>query len=190
MSHCWYKLNIDVKNCFLENYKVPTPLGRYGVWHPLAHEVFNRRWIQYVKSLGLPIYSVMIFYRDSYAHTVQAHVDIGKAEPLTLTNFAINWCYGGADSNMVWYKMPSKDNPITYTAANTPYMSWDIHTLEEMERVHLDETVSLVRTGVPHSIEMGREPRWVFSARCSLIDNLGWEEVVKLLKEKNLLIGR
>ena len=91
MSHCWYKLNIDVKNCFLENYKFPTPPGRYGVWHPRAYKVFNQQWIQYVKSLGLSIYTVMIFYRDSYAHTELAHVDIAKCDPFTLTNFAINW---------------------------------------------------------------------------------------------------
>ena len=190
MSHCWYKLNIDVKNCFLENYKFPTPSGRYGVWHPRAHEVFNQRWIQYVKSLGLSIYTVMIFYRDSYAHTELAHVDIAKCDPFTLTNFAINWCYGGAGSEMMWYNTPNEKKAITYTAANTPYMAWDIPELTEIERTHLGEEVTLVRTGLPHAIRMDKEPRWVFSARCSIPDNLEWEQVVGLMREKNLIVER
>lgn len=189
-NHCWYNLRINVDNCFLDNYKFPTPHGRYGVWHPRAETVFNRTWLTYMKKIGLPIYSTMIFYRGPYAHTAQAHVDIGKTDPLTFTNFAINWCYGGSESKMVWYKMPPEDTPITYTGAKTPYMSWDIPTLEEVERTHLSETVSLVRTGVPHSIEMGQEPRWVFSARCSLVDNFEWDDIVELLRKKNLLIER
>jgi hypothetical protein len=190
MSHCWYKLKISVKDCFLPGYKFPTPTGRYGVWHPKATEVFNNQWLQYVKSIGIPVYSAMIFYRDSYAHTAQAHVDIGKPDPFVLTNFAINWCYGGEGSEMVWYETPTKKKEISYTAANTPYMAWDIPDLKEIERTHLGEEVSLVRTGVPHAIKMEKEPRWVFSARCSIPDNIEWERALEILREKDLLIER
>ena len=188
--HCWYNLNIDIKNCFLDGYKFPVPTRRYGIWHPLARDVFKHEWLEYLSSLGLPIYSVMIFYRGPWASTAEAHVDVGKAEPFCLTNFGINWCYGGKNSEMVWYETPTEPKSVTYTAANTPYMSWDIDTLKEIERVHLSDEVSIVRTGIPHSIKMGAEPRWAFSARCSLLDNMSWDDARAVLQKKNLIIER
>lgn len=191
MDYCWYNLNINIKNCFNPTFKFPTVTGRYGVWHVNAINVFNTEWLTYMKSLGLPIYSVMIFYRDSYAHTAQAHIDIGKVEPFEVTNFGINWCYGGDQSQMVWYKTPTNIvDKVQHTLAHTPYAAWDIPSLSEIERVHLGEEVSIVRTGIPHSITMGEEPRWAFSARCSLVDNLEWEDVLQVLRNKNLLIER
>lgn len=189
-THCWYNLKIDTTDCFSETFKFPEVTGRYGVWHPLAKDVFNARWLEYASSLGLPIYSVMIFYRGPYAHTAQAHVDVGKAEPFCLTNFAINWCYGGENSEMVWYETPKEVTPVTYTSAKTPYMSWDIDKLKEVERVHLGKEAAIVRTGVPHSITMGADPRWVISARCSLLNNFEWDTVLEALRKKNLLIER
>ena len=69
-------------------------------------------------------------------------------------------------------------------------MAWDIPELTEIERTHLGEEVTLVRTGLPHAIRMDKEPRWVFSARCSIPDNLEWEQVVGLMREKNLIVER
>jgi len=189
-NKCWYNLKIDISNCFLEGYKLPEPVGKYGIWHPLAKDVFNPQWLRYTRSIGLPIYSVMIFYRGPYAHTAQAHVDVGKAEPFCLTNFGINWCYGGEGSEMAWYETPIEPKPVSYTEAKTPYMSWDADKLKEIERTHIGNEVSIVRTGIPHSIKMDKDPRWAISARCSLLDNYNWETVIEELRKKNLLIER
>lgn len=189
-DHCWYNLSINVKNCFLKDFKFPAITGRYGVWHLNAKNVFNAEWLMYMKSIGLPIASVMIFYRDSYAHTAQAHIDISKVEPFAVTNFGINWCYGGDNSEMIWYRTPAEGYKVQHTKAYTPYAAWDRSSLTEIERVHLGEQVSIVRTGIPHSIIMGEDPRWAFSARCSLLDNLEWEDILQILQDKNLIIER
>lgn len=189
-KHCWYDLNIDVKNCFKEGYKFPEPTGQYGIWHPLAWDVFNMDWLKYVTSMGLPIYSVMIFYRGPYASTLGAHVDISIPEPLLLTNFAINWVYGGSDSTMSWYETPPGEKKIEYTPAGTAYKVWPKRELTKIESHSIGEQVKLVRTGIPHSIEMGSQPRWCISARTSIHHDFEWEQVVDMMKDRKLLVER
>ncbi len=189
-KHCWYDLDIDVTNCFKKDFKFPTPKGRYGIWDKLAWDVFNMDWLKYVTAKGLPIYSVMIFYRGPFASTVGAHVDISVVEPLLLTNFAINWVYGGTDSTMSWYETPEREKNIEYTPAGTAYKVWPKHELNKIESNAIGEKVKLVRTGVPHSIEMGTDPRWCFSARTSIHHDFEWDQVVGLMRKHKLLVER
>jgi len=187
---CWYTLDIDLKGCFKDDFKFPVPQGEFGVWTKPADQVSSPAWRQYMKSLGLPVTSFMMFYRGSHASTKQAHIDILKLEPWTLTNFAINWCFGGTGSEMIWYNTPTTVTKISYTSAKTPYMSWDKDKLIEIERYHLGNKVTVVQTGIPHAIEMRAEPRWCFSARTPITENKPWEEVIDLLRKKKLLIER
>lgn len=189
-NYCWYNLKIDITNCFLEGYKLPEPRGQYGIWHPLAKDIFTPQWIEYMESIGFSILSAMIFYRGPYLDFTNAHVDISNAEPLRLSNFGINWCYGGENSEMVWYETPTEPKNLSYTAANTPYMSWQLSELKEIERTHIGNEVSIVRTGIPHYIKMGTDPRWAISARCSKLESADWETVIEELRKKNLLIER
>jgi hypothetical protein len=189
-KNCWYDLKIDVKDAFREDFELPTPKGRYGIWHPVAWDVFNQDWLEYSMSIGLPIYSVMVFYRGPHTSTLDAHVDISRADPLILTNFGINWVYGGKGSSMSWYETPETKKPLEYTPAGTAYQSWPRKELKKIESVVIDEQVKLVRTGIPHSIEMGSEPRWCISARTSLHHAYAWNKVVPILRERNLLIER
>jgi hypothetical protein len=188
-KHCWYNLKIDITNCFLEGFKLPKPEGQSGIWHPLAKDIFTPQWIEYMESIGFFICSVVIFYRGSN-YTSQAHVDIIKAEPLSFSDFGINWCYGGKNSEMVWYETPLEPKSVSYTNANTPYMSWNINELKEIERTHIGNEVSIVRTGIPHSIKMDADPRWAISARCFKSENPNWETAIEDLRKKNLLIER
>ncbi len=188
--NCWYSLDIDVKNCFRKDFKFPAVRGRYGIWDMLAWDVFNKEWLEYVTSKGLPIYSVMIFYRGAWASTHGAHVDISVVEPLLLTNFAINWVYGGQDSTMSWYETPLEEKKIDYTPAGTAYKVWNKWELKRIEFDAIGENVKLVRTGVPHSIEMGSEPRWCFSARTSIHHDYEWDQVVDMMRKQNLLVER
>lgn len=189
-QHCWYNLKIDTTNCFLDGYKFPEPRGQYGIWHPLAKDVFNPAWLKYVNEIGLPIYSVMMFYRGPYASTVGAHVDISRPDPFLLTNFAINWVYGGSDSTMSWFETPKEKKKVEFTSANTPYIVWDKSGLTKIESVTLGKQVTLVNTGIPHSIEMGKDPRWAISARTSIRDDYEWDNVVAILRKSQLLIER
>jgi hypothetical protein len=117
-----------------------------------------------------------------------AHIDIDTVHPFSLKHFSINWCIGGADSEMIWYEMPETEKSISYTSANTVYISWDTGTLKEIERHHIGEEATLVRTDIPHSIKMGPEPRWCFSLRLSSLENFEWDQAVHMFKEMNLLL--
>lgn len=189
---CWYDLRIDVTGCFLPTFKFPTPVGNYGIWHPQASEVFHPQWLKYMSKLGVPLYTVMIFYRGPFSGTEHAHVDVAKADPFSLTPWGINWVYGGKNSSMVWYEQQEiKTEDINYTAAKTPYVYWYVNNLKEIERKELTQgKVTLVRTDFPHSIEMDLEPRWCFSARTSIPDEEKWENITKIFRNKNLLIER
>jgi hypothetical protein len=191
-KHCWYKLNIETEGCLLPEFKFPEPTGDYGVWHPLAKDVFKPWWLAYMRKMGLPIYTVMLFYRGPGAGTFHAHIDIAKTDPFELTPFGINWVYGGKGSNMVWYDLPGDyEKNVHYTAAKTPYVYWNVSELNEIDRTELTEgTVTLVQTSLPHSIEMKDQPRWCFSARSSIPDSQSFENAVKMFKKKNLLVER
>lgn len=190
MTHCWYKLNLDIKNCFIDGYKFPVPKGQFGIWSPLAADVCNPTWAKYLKSVGLEPFCFMIFYRGAGASTAQAHIDIAPTKPLSLTHFAINWVYGGEGSEMVWYEMPETKTKVVYTEANTPYMSWNKPTLKEIERHHIGEEVTIVRTDIPHAINMDKDPRWCFSMRVAFLENVEWDTAIDILREKNILIER
>lgn len=183
----WYKLNLDVSNCFGKNPKLPTPVGQFGIWSPLATKICHPDWLNYLQSLGLTPYSFMVFYRGPWASTADAHIDIATADPWELTHFAINWCIGGSGSEMIWYEMPKTTTQVHYTNAKTPYMAWNTSTLKEIGRHHIGEEVTLVRTDIPHAIKMGPEPRWCFSMRLTTLENVEWDRAVDILKEKNLL---
>ena len=191
-KHCWYNLKIDITNCFLEGYKLPEPEtdSGDGIWQLAAKDIFTPQWLEYMESIGFFISSAMIFYRRPYADFIRAHVDISNAEPLRLSTFGINWCYGGKNSEMVWYETPAEPKDISYTPANTPFMTWNINELKEIERVHIGNEVSIVKTCIPHTIKMDAEPRWAISARCSKFESAKWETIIEELRKKNLLIER
>ncbi len=193
-NNCYYRLKINSDNLLNPNWKLPKPTGAYGIWSPMAEEVFSTEWLGYMKSIGIPIYNAMIFYRAPGSSTREAHVDISKTDPLVLTNYGINWCLGGRDSSMIWYETPNdgriRDEDVIWTAAKTPYIKWQYEEVKEIERTTIGKELVLVKTDLPHAIKMGKEPRWCISARSSALDNLKWDEVTELLRSKNLLVER
>ena len=192
-NHCWYRLNIDVTNIFNKNWKMPVPTGQNGVWSFNAQEIFDPEWLEHAKSIGLPFLSCMVFYRGPKGGTPGAHVDLtNDKDPPRLHSFGINMILGGAGSEMIWYELP---HPVTkahihYTDAKTPYVSWPISALKEIERKALGPEITMVRTHIPHAIVMKDEPRWCFSARMAGKDDISWDDVVKALREKNILVER
>jgi hypothetical protein len=189
-KHCWYNLKIDTTNCFLEGYKLPKTNGELGIWSLHAKDIFKPQWLEYVESIGVFITSAMIFYRGPGTGITHAHIDISDVEPLSLSTFGINWCYGGKNSEMVWYETPIEPKQLSYTPAKTPYMSWNINELKEIERTHIGNEVSIVRTNIPHGIKMDTDPRWTISARYSELEGAKWETIIEELRDRNLLIER
>lgn len=189
-KHCWYNLKINTTNCFLEGYQLPEPNGGHGIWSLRAQDLFRPQWLEYMKSIGVFISSAMIFYKGPYTNFPYAHIDIRSVEPLRLSTFGINWCFGGKNSEMVWYEAPTAPKDVSYTQANTPFLSWNINELKEIERTHIGNEASLVRTDVPHCIDMHTDPRWSISARCVEWEGNDWETIIEELRKKNLLIER
>lgn len=170
---------------------MPTPQLRndFGIWHYKAKDIFSTDWLNYVKSIGLQINGAMLFYREACASTLEAHIDIATAEPLELCNFGINWCVGGKGSEMVWFERPYYDkNSIAKTAADTPYIAWPIDSLKEIERRHIGLEPVLVRTDIPHCIIMKSDPRWCISVRLDYKSSMTWEQIVKYMGDRNILL--
>lgn len=189
-KHCWYNLKIDISNCFLEGFKLPEPSGEWGIWPMYAKDIFSQQWLEYMESIGFLVDGANVFYKGPYTDLTHAHIDIRGVEPLCLSTFGINWCYGGKNSEMVWYETPLAQKSVSYTDANTPYLSWNINELKEIERTHIGNEVTIVRTSIPHGIKTDAYPRWAVSARCFKFESAEWETVIEELRKKNLLIER
>ena len=191
-DNCYYRLTLDVSNAIREDYVFPTPATEYGIWNPPAEKIFNKVWLDYMKSIGVPVYNAMVFYRGPNASTKETHVDISKTNPLRLTNYGINWCIGGKGSEMAWYRSPKelKDEDVIWTKAKTPYIAMKYEQVTEIERCHIGSDVTLVKTDFPHAILMKEDPRWCVSARTTFLDNHQWDEILTLLRSKNLLVER
>ena len=168
-NHCWYKLNLNVKTALRSDWKFPSHNGKYGIWNYKAAEMFDSAWLRDTRLKGIPIVEAMLFFRGPGINNDTAHMDLAEnnKNKLQVRNYGINWCIGGQDSEMVWYKTPTDFNlqeDVPYTAAKTPFICWPINKLTEVERHNLGDTVTLVKTGIPHNVEMNRDPRWCISS--------------------------
>jgi hypothetical protein len=191
MEHCWYKLNIDCKNALRSDWSLPDPEGKeFGIWSERADKMFNDAWLAELMSHGIIVAESLIFYRAPHHNTYNAHIDIHRDHPKRISTFGLNMIIDGEDSEMTWYKTP----PITKTphrgAAGTIYYNWPFSELEEIDRGTLGQELSIVRVGVPHGIIMNERPRWCISARAGLLENMWWKDIVKYMRDRNLLIER
>ena len=194
-NNCWYNLNVkSTASALNKNWSFPPTSGNYGIWSldGQIKNIFSNEWLEYMKSIGLEIEHVMLFYRNVGLGKFGAHVDIlppGKP-PLSYTTGALNFVLGGDDSEMVWYKTPSVQKEVSFTVAKTPYIEWPISELEEVDRVHIGSRLMVVRTNVPHTIKMGNAPRWCISIRLFENHKLSWEETIDRLRSLNLIEER
>jgi len=194
-NNCWYELKIDTSNALKKDWIWDvSELNNSMNIQVVDSSIFNTEWLDYMESIEIPIYRAVLFYRyPSDSVKTYAHIDINKTITGTVP-WAINWVIEGDDSKMVWYNFPkdhydlSKSDCIERTMANTPYVSWKINDLTEIEQREIKNVSTLVRTDIPHSITMGKVPRWCISIKRSL--PYTWEELIIHLKSKNLLIER
>jgi hypothetical protein len=189
-QHCWYNLNLDVSNALRADFDITgiTP----GIKnYPNVADIFTIDWLEYIESLGLPISSVLIFCRLAGEEDLDAHADVhSKPQPGSeYRAFAINWVIGGQNSEMRWYKMPENTTPIRYTPANTPYITWPIKELTEVDRCCIQGQPTMVRVNVPHAISVKDEPRICISVRTNAIPD-DWDRAVDRLLNKQILIPR
>jgi hypothetical protein len=189
---CWYQLNLNINNSIKDDWMFPIPTnGQHGIWRLETHDIFKEEWINYIKTLGLDFDNVMLFYRGPGLSSTSAHIDICNMEPLEFSTCAVNWVIGGEGSEMVWYDIPPGDLEIKYTEANTPFIQWDINSLNKIDSCKIKENPTLVKVSIPHGIVVGEHGRWCISAR-PLFENtmFDWDQIVSKFKSTRLLVER
>ena len=192
---CWYRLNIDTVSAIKPDFKFTVPNKSLEICYYPATTIFNLAWLRDIKNKGILIQSALVFYRGPHANAPTAHIDLARSEPtsdqISVSNFGINWTIGGAGSKMVWYddSLLNKST-VRFTESNSPFMDWPIQGLIEIDRVEVGSSLTLVKVNTPHTVLMKEEPRWCISARTNIKDNISWEDIVKYMRSKNLLIER
>lgn len=190
-DNCYYHVNIDVSDALNPKWRMPVPKDGYGIWSPTAGLIFSKTWLNKVADMGLPMRHALLFYRGPNMTSKEAHVDT-HAKSRKFINFAFNWIIGGENSAMHWYNIPDQKTVTTVkdSSTNVPYTTYQFKDLELLESCSISNKATLVKTCVPHSITMGEEPRWCISARPDLDEDMQWDDIVGLLRSKNLLIER
>jgi hypothetical protein len=196
---CYYNLNIDCENAINKNWQFPSTLpenlNENQMFYISTYRLFDIDWLKNMSNIGLEFsLSTLLFYKRPYQKNVDAHVDFSPNGKQSVCG--LNLIFGGKNAYMIWYKDPEKKNKPKHTAVGSTYLSYYVEELEEIERYILPEKkLTLVKTGIPHSIEAGEHERWCFSLRFKNMESKvpkfnEWNEVVDFMRSKNLLIER
>lgn len=187
-------MNIDITNAINPLYKwvynVNAPIPQFRVWTIESQKLFNKKWTEYLNSLGLETaYTSIVFYRPPGGTDQMAHIDLDSnstQDNIIPATFAINWIVGGKDSKMIWYDLPQGHMTVTQNAPMVYDVKWPIDQLTEIDSKALQLEPTLVRVDVPHAVQAGDQCRWCISLRIYL-DNMSWEEGVAYFKQKGLI---
>jgi hypothetical protein len=83
---------------------------------------------------------------------------------------------------MTWYDMPTTEGVSTKRTETDQNKEWLLEELTEVDRCCIGQTPVLVRTDLPHTVDMGSNERWLVSAR--FLWHWSWDDYVKTLKER------
>lgn len=187
----WYKTTIDISHALKPDWEYPDPKDLdVKLRYYFSYEIFNPLWLDFMESIELPIQGAMLFYRAANFNTPIAHIDVTKNDPSKSCGSALNWVIGGKNSKMHWYNIPNIMPTIQKNQLSTPYKSWLITTLTEIEQYTVTDQLTLVRVDIPHAVSMSDEPRWCFSVRLRDCDIISWDSTIGIMMAKNLLIDR
>ena len=177
MINCWVRTDIDITNSLkidLKDYILSDPCrpGEHalyvaeagGIWTLDPNTLFDPNWIKYIKhDLGLELDIAQIFFRKPYYQHPGAHVDI--AQDLSLYGGGLNWTLDPDDAHMVWYEYPSNEPCFNQRSTTDVNKEWLLEQLTEVDRCIIGQQPTLVRTDIPHTVDMGANERWLVSAR-------------------------
>jgi hypothetical protein len=177
MSKCWarthiditHSLKIDLKDYILSDPYRPNEYALYvaeagGIWTLDPNTLFDPNWIRYIKhDLGLELDIAQIFFRKPYYQHPGAHVDI--AQDLSLYGGGLNWTLDPDDAHMVWYEYPSNEPCFNQRSTTDVNKEWPLEQLTEVDRCIIGQQPTLVRTDIPHTVDMSANERWLVSAR-------------------------
>lgn len=198
----WYKLNLDISDAIRSDFDFEdlilnnkgnqdTKTALMWAWNKLTlTDIVTPEWLLYMKSLGLDIFQILVFYRKQHLQEIGAHIDGGAVidNREQKIDVAFNWIIGNDDSQMIWYKIiNATDTNIRTTPVNTRYIRYSFADVEEIERHCIGATPTLVRVDIPHSIECNGA-RLSISVRCDtskLFENndYSWEQIVNYFRK-------
>ena len=130
----------------------------------------DKNWSNYmINTYGLRPWYTVLFYRPARFYDTMAHVDIVPGDKSKILDaIVINWVWGGRNSDMVWYEMPSHPSEVTRwdrSIGEVTYQGWPVESLVEQDRAEIRQIPTLTRVDLPHSIDMADQERWGLSIR-------------------------
>ena len=186
----WHRINLDVTDALkinLKDYILSDPYregehalyieGKAGVWTLNPDTIFKQ---DFLNDLGIKVDLAQIFYRAPHYQHPGAHVDLGQTGELY--GAGLNWTVDPDDAEMTWYEMPNVEGTNTKRSETDQNMEWPLEQLTEIDRLCIGQTPTLVRTDVPHTVDMGSNERWLISAR--FLWHWSWDDYTKTLKDR------
>lgn len=189
MTKLYYRLNLPVdtainpsfnkENLYSTSEFCNSPIG---IWNFKGQDIFkvlNKSWVKSELEPLSELLAVMVFYRAPNYQEDFAHLDMRRYGDVLSS--AINWVISeNDDSNMVWYCKPLSSLPTSgITDAGTSYCYWPKSILgSAVDQVTIGKHPTLVCTNLPHSVQMGKSPRWVLSSRFNEFAPT-WDDAIK-----------
>ena len=176
-------LKIDIKDYILSNPRRQNEVAIYkedeiGIWSLDPEIIFTDNFLlSLFNRYDLVVGIVQLFMRKPLYQHPGAHCDM--LPDGTILGAALNWCVGHDDSEMVWFEKPQ----TVFNKSNDSFAyvdhEWPRDTLIETHRHIIGNSPTLVRTDIPHTIDMKDHERWCISLRFH--NNLNWDKCVKKL---------
>jgi hypothetical protein len=163
------RLKIDLKDYLLSDPYRPGEHAVYmpeagGIWTLQPDTLFSKDWLEYtVNEYGVRVDLAQIFMRKPHYQHPGAHVDIDQNDELY--GGGLNWTLDPDDAEMVWYDTPEHDPVYTQRSPTDRNKEWPLESLTEHARCTIGQTPTLVRTDIPHTVDMGANERWLISVR-------------------------
>jgi hypothetical protein len=196
----WKILNIDVSEALKADVDLDAmrqrsnfahlPGGIWNFYDDRVFEILNYDWVNDFSLLGFDIKNVLVFHRQPRSQHNEVHIDMVGTENPQPAVYALNWLTDPfPDSEMVWYDLPEKSGKL-YTDSdfglnNNYAVSWPIEDFSgrEIDRCRITDKLTLVRTGVPHTVHMGDRPRWCISIRLQRKHEVfTWQEALSMFE--------
>ena len=201
----WHVIDLDISNAFVDSFSREklledvraaddTPMYIWAFKGQELNNLFKTEWLNYMyDKVGYPLFSAFLFYRAANYNCPTVHCDImtrdGKQYP---SNCALNWVLDDPDNSaMTWYDLPldsgnvpmAGDHPPVVQEKYTVYKGWKQSDVTDklIAKRALGKNLTLVRTGIPHNIEVGNSPRWSITVRFNRDyerDIQTWEQTV------------
>jgi hypothetical protein len=158
-----FKLKFSVDEIINDNWQRPHPgyffVKNYNERNDWV-EILNNDFLEILNSAH-PITRVMVFNKPRSWVNQDAHIDPGILYALNIVQSVKN-----SNAKMQWFNLINSDKKnVSYSDSNTPYVNY---TKDELDLAHeecIDNTVSIVRTDIPHRIEIGNSFRTCISFR-------------------------